>query len=45
MNFVKLALGNGGVIKPLLTDSQDLSGPCLTNPSVIVVDDKIIVNI
>ena len=44
-NFVKLALENGGTIKPLLTDSKDLSGPCLTNPSVIVVDDKIIVNI
>ena len=25
-NFVKLALENGGTIKPLLTDSQDLFG-------------------
>lgn len=45
MNFVKLALENGGSIKPLLIDSKDLSGPSLTNPSVIVVDGKIIVNI
>jgi predicted GH43/DUF377 family glycosyl hydrolase len=45
INFVKLALENGGVIKPLLINSQDLSGPSLTNPSVLVVDGKIIVNI
>ena len=45
MNFVKLALENGGSIKPLLISSKDLSGPSLTNPSVIVVDGKILVNI
>ena len=45
MNFVKLALENGGCIKPLLISSKDLSGPSLTNPSVIVVDGKILVNI
>jgi hypothetical protein len=45
MNFVKLALDNGGKIKPLLINSQDLSGPSLTNPSVMVLDGKIIVNI
>jgi len=45
MNFVKLALENGGSIKPLLISSKDLSGPSLTNPSVLVVDGKIIVNI
>jgi predicted GH43/DUF377 family glycosyl hydrolase len=45
MNFVKLALQSGGKIKPLLIDSKDLSGPSLTNPSVIVVDGKILVNI
>lgn len=45
MNFVKLALENGGSIKPLLISSQDLSGPSLTNPSVLVVDDKILVNV
>lgn len=45
MNFVKLSLDNGGSIKPLLIKSEDLSGPSLTNPSVIVIDGKIIVNI
>lgn len=45
MNFVKLALDNGGSIKPLLIDSKDLSGPSLTNPSVLVVDGKVLVNI
>lgn len=45
MNFVKLALEHGGKIKPLLIDANDLSGPSLTNPSVMVVDAKIIVNI
>lgn len=45
MNFVKLALENGGTIKPLLINSEDLSGPSLTNPSVMVLDGKILVNI
>lgn len=45
MNFVKLALENGGTIKPLLINPEDLSGPSLTNPSVMVLDGKIIVNI
>ena len=45
MNFVKFALENGGCIKPLLISSKDLSGPSLTNPSVLVVDERIIVNI
>jgi hypothetical protein len=45
MNFVKLALENGGNIKPLLIHPEDLSGPSLTNPSVLVVNDKILVNI
>lgn len=45
MNFVKLALENGGLIKPLLIHPQDLSGPSLTNPSVLVINDKILVNI
>ena len=45
MNFVKIALDNGGVIKPLLIEPKDLSGPSLTNPSVMVLDNKIIVNI
>jgi hypothetical protein len=45
MNFVKLALDNGGTIKPLLIDSKDLCGPSLTNPSVLVVNGRILVNI
>ena len=44
-NFVKLALENGGLINTLLIDSKDLSGPSLTNPSVLVVNERIIVNI
>ena len=45
MNFVKFVLESGGSIKPLLISPQDLSGPSLTNPSVLVVDEKILVNI
>lgn len=46
MNFVKLAIENGGIIKPLLINPEDLSGPSLTNPSVMVLNNnKIIVNI
>lgn len=45
MTFVKLALERGGSIKPLLINSKDLSGPSLTNPSVLVVGNKILVNI
>ena len=45
MSFVKFVLECGGVIKPLLIPPQDLSGPSLTNPSVLVVDEKILVNI
>jgi hypothetical protein len=45
MNFVKYALNNGGVIKPLLISPEHLEGPALTNPSVIVIDGKILVNI
>jgi predicted GH43/DUF377 family glycosyl hydrolase len=45
MNFAKLALENGGQIKPLLIPSKDILYPSLTNPSVLVVEDKILVNI
>lgn len=44
-NFVKLAIENGGVIKPLLINAEDLCGPSLTNPSVMIINDRIIVNI
>lgn len=43
-NFVKLALENGGVIKPLLIPAENLEGPSLTNPSVLVCNDVILVN-
>lgn len=45
MNFVKLALENGGIIKPLLIKSEDLEGPSITNPSVFVYNNKILVNL
>ena len=45
MNFVKIALESGGDIKPLLIPSADLLGPSLTNPSVLVVNDVILVNL
>jgi hypothetical protein len=45
MNFVKLALENGGSIKPLLIDFEDLSGPSITNPSVFIYQAKILVNL
>lgn len=45
MNFVKIALDGGGKIKPLLIPPSDLSGPSLTNPSVLVVNDVILVNL
>jgi hypothetical protein len=43
--FVKYALKNNGSIAPLLIPHQDLIGPGLTNPSVIVIDNKIFVNL
>lgn len=43
--FVKYALENNGTIAPLLIPSQDLNGPALTNPSVLVVEDRIFVNL
>ena len=44
-NFVKLALENGGLIKPLMIPPKDFMGPSLTNPSILVVNGSIIVNI
>lgn len=45
MNFVKYALENGGSINSLLIPSEHLEGPALTNPSVLVIQDKIFVNL
>jgi hypothetical protein len=44
-NFVKLALDNGGTIKPLIIPSEHTNGTGLCNPSVFVVGDKILVNL
>jgi FkbM family methyltransferase len=45
MNFVKLALENGGSIHPLIIPSSDLKGPALTNPSIYNDNGKILVNL
>jgi hypothetical protein len=45
MSFVKYVISSGGCIKPLLIPSNYLCGPALTNPSVIVINDQIIVNL
>jgi len=45
MNFVKYTLNNGGTIKPLLVPARDLNGPSLTNPTVLVKGNRIIVNL
>lgn len=45
MNFVKLALENGGSIHPLVIPSCDLNGPSLTNASVYVDGGKVWVNL
>jgi hypothetical protein len=45
MNFVKHCIENGGSIQPLLIPSQDLKGPSLTNPSIYLDGDRILVNL
>lgn len=45
MNFVKLALENGGSIHPLIIPSKDLKGPSLTNPSIYNDNGKIVTNL
>jgi hypothetical protein len=45
MNFVKLALDNGGSIKPLIIPPEYTNGTGLCNPSVLVKEDKILVNL
>jgi predicted GH43/DUF377 family glycosyl hydrolase len=44
-NFAKLTLDSGGIIKPLLINSNLTNGTGLFNPSVYVDDDKIYVNV
>jgi hypothetical protein len=45
MNFVKLALENGGSIHPLTIPSSELKGPSITNPSIYNDNGKILVNL
>ena len=45
MNFVKLALDNGGSIHPLILPHEELKGPSITNPSVYNDNGKILVNL
>lgn len=45
MNFVKLALENGGSIHPLLVPSSYLNGPSITNPSVYNDNGNILTNL
>lgn len=45
MNFVKLALENGGVIKPLIIPAEYTNGTGLCNPSVLVDGENILVNV
>jgi hypothetical protein len=45
MNFVKHCIENSGSIHPLLIPSKDLKGPSLTNPSIYLDGDRILVNL
>lgn len=45
MNFTKLALENGGVIKPLIIDSKLNRGLGIMNPSIYNHNEKLIVNL
>lgn len=45
MSFVKDCILNGGIIRPLITDSSILKGPALTNPSIYNDNGKILVNL
>jgi len=43
--LAKLALENGGSVKPLIIPSSYTEGTGLMNPSILIHDDKIIVNL
>ena len=45
MNFVNYALERGGQIAPLLIPIEYANGPSLTNPSVLVLGETIVVNL
>lgn len=44
-NFVKYCVERGGSIHPLLVPSNTMVGPSLTNPSILYVDNKLLVNV
>jgi predicted GH43/DUF377 family glycosyl hydrolase len=44
-NFSKLCLDNGGDITPLIIPSDLTNGTGITNPSIFIDDDKILLNI
>ena len=43
-NFTKFAIERGGKVVPLLISLEGL-GPSLTNPSILTVGDRVIVNL
>jgi len=45
LNFVKLAIQNKGSIHPLIIPSNEIKGPALTNPSIYLDGDKLLVNL
>ena len=45
MTFVKSALQNGGILRPLIIPSELTNGTGLCNPSVLIKNDKILVNV
>jgi hypothetical protein len=45
MTFSKYVLQHGGIIKPIILPYKDLKGPAIMNPSVVVINDKILVNL
>lgn len=45
MNLSKLAIDTGGSLKPLLIPSQYLKGPSLCNPSILNINNVLLVNL
>lgn len=45
MDFVKHSINYGGLIRPLIIQTETTNGTGLFNPSIIVVDGKLLVNI
>ena len=45
MNFVKYVLDHNGIIKPLLISPEHTNGTGLCNPSILIKEEKILVNL